>query len=76
MRVSRIVADRCGQGTSDVVYSIANAEEEIKMFVNAPEAKLVKIKDGQHFLSASHPKEVDNALIEFVTKWHQASEKL
>ncbi|MCJ1237852.1 hypothetical protein MMC14_005839 [Varicellaria rhodocarpa] len=59
-------------GTSDVVYSVKNAEEEIKMFVNAPEAKLITIKDGQHFLSASHPQEVDDALIEFVTKWHRA----
>jgi hypothetical protein len=24
---------------------------------------------GAHFLSASHPKEVDNALIQFVGKW-------
>ena len=57
-------------GTSDAVYSIANAEQEIKMFVNSPEARLITVKDGQHFLSASHPKEVDNALIEFVGKWH------
>ena len=59
------------KGTSDVVYSITNAEREIKMFVNSPDANLVVIKDGQHFLSASHPKEVDNALIEFITKWHK-----
>ena len=57
-------------GTSDAVYSIANAEEEIKLFVNSPEAKLVTVKDGQHFLSASHPEDVDNALIDFVGKWH------
>lgn len=59
-------------GTSDAVYSVANAKEEIKLFVNSPDAKLVIVKDGQHFLSASHPKEVDNALIEFVGKFHQA----
>ena len=58
-------------GTSDMVYSVANAEQEIKMFVNSPEAKLVTVENGQHFLSASHPKEVDNALIEFVGKWHK-----
>ena len=58
-------------GTKDAVYSVANAEEEIKLFVNSPEAKLITVKDGQHFLSASHPKEVDNALIEFVQKWHR-----
>ena len=60
-------------GSSDAVYSVANAEEEIKMFVNAPEAKLITIENGQHFLSASHPKEVDNALIDFVGKWHNKS---
>ena len=58
-------------GSKDGVYSVANAEEEIRLFVNSPEAKLVTIKDGQHFLSASHPKEVDNALIDFVKKWHR-----
>lgn len=58
-------------GTSDAVYSVANAEEEIKLFVNSPDAKLVIVKDGQHFLSASHPQEVDNALIDFVGKWHK-----
>ena len=58
-------------GTSDAVYSVANAEQEIKMFVNSPEAKLVTVKDGQHFLSASHPEEVDNALLEFVGRWHK-----
>ena len=67
-------ANQRGQGTSDVVYSIPNAEEEIKLFVNAPEAKVVKIEGGQHFLSVSHPEEVDNALIEFATKWHRGSE--
>ena len=46
------------------------------MFVNAPEARLVEIKNGQHFLSASHPKEVDDAVMEFVTKWHRRGEKL
>ena len=59
------------QGTSDAVCSVANAEEEIKMFVNSPEARLVTVENGQHFLSASHPKEVDSALIEFVGKWHK-----
>ncbi|MCJ1372442.1 hypothetical protein MMC20_003666 [Loxospora ochrophaea] len=62
---------RLGDGTSDAVYSVANAEEEIKMFTGSPEAKLVTVEDGQHFLSASHPEMVDEALVEFVTKWHK-----
>ena len=56
-------------GTSDAVYSVANAEEEIKLFVNSPDARLVTVPEGQHFLSFSHPKEVDGHLIEFVGKY-------
>ncbi|RHZ69154.1 hypothetical protein CDV55_103119 [Aspergillus turcosus] len=56
-------------GTKDVVYSIANAKEEIKMFTNSPDAQLVIVEGGAHFLSASHPAEVDEALIGFVTKY-------
>ncbi len=57
------------QGTDDVVYSVANAEQEIKLFVNSPSTELVKVQGGAHFLSASHPKEVDNALIAFIGKY-------
>lgn len=56
-------------GTSDAVYSVSNAEEEIKLFKNAKSAELIIVPDGQHFLSASHQKEVDQALIDFVGKW-------
>jgi pimeloyl-ACP methyl ester carboxylesterase len=56
-------------GTDDVVYSVSNAQEEIKLFTNAKSAELVTIVGGAHFLSASHPKEVDQALINFVGKW-------
>lgn len=58
----------CIQGTEDVVYSVANAEHEIKMFTHSPSAELVVVDGGAHFLSASHPKEVDDALIAFVGK--------
>jgi len=57
------------QGTADAVYSVANAEEEIKLFVNSPDARLQTVEGGAHFLSASHPKEVDEALIQFVGKY-------
>lgn len=63
---------KCGwQGTSDAVYLVDNAQVDIKLFTNSLHADLVTVKDGQHFLSASHPKEVDSTLIEFVTKWHK-----
>ena len=63
-------------GTSDVVYSIANAQEEIKMFVNSPAARLEIVAGGQHFLSFSHPKEVEAALLSFVSKYGGPGQKL
>lgn len=56
-------------GTADVVYSVANAEREIKIFVGSPDAQLKIVQDGQHFLSFSHPKEVDDAVAAFVAKY-------
>jgi len=56
-------------GTADQVYSVANAQEEIRMFTRSPEARLEVIEGGQHFLSASDPAEVDAATITFVKQW-------
>ena len=71
---ARLAGVRCPvlwmHGTEDKVYSIANAEDEIKMFVSSPDAKLDVIQDGQHFLSASNPKEVDEATLDFIKKWN------
>ncbi|MBA7491852.1 2-succinyl-6-hydroxy-2,4-cyclohexadiene-1-carboxylate synthase [subsurface metagenome] len=70
---SRLFEVRCPvlwmHGTRDAAYSVANAKEEIKLFVNSPDARLVVVDDGQHYLSASHPDVVDPALIEFVQKY-------
>lgn len=57
------------QGTADQVYSVANAEEEIKLFVNSKDARLKTVQDGQHFLSGSHPKETVEAVLEFLGKY-------
>jgi len=56
-------------GTKDVVYSVSNAREEIELFTGAREKELRVVDGGQHFLSFSHPKEVEKALVEFVGKW-------
>lgn len=56
-------------GTADPVYSVRNAEREIKKFVNSPDAQLKVVDGGQHFLSFSHPKDVDAALVDFVGKY-------
>ena len=56
------------QGTADTVYSVANAQEEIKLFTRSSDAKLQVVEGGQHFLSASKPKEVDAGVLEFIKK--------
>ncbi|MGP3943710.1 alpha/beta fold hydrolase [Streptomyces sp. 6N106] len=56
-------------GTADSVYSVANAEEEIRMFRGSPDARCEVVEGGQHFLSASKPVEVDSAAIEFLKRW-------
>jgi pimeloyl-ACP methyl ester carboxylesterase len=56
-------------GTDDVVYSVSNAQEEIKLFTTAKSAELVTVPGGAHFLSASHPQVVDQALINFIKRW-------
>ncbi|KAF4551363.1 Hypothetical protein D9617_13g098610 [Elsinoe fawcettii] len=57
------------QGTEDKSYSVANAEEEIRLFANSKEAKLRVVEGGQHFLSWSNPREVNQELLEFVRRW-------
>jgi pimeloyl-ACP methyl ester carboxylesterase len=57
------------QGTADQVYSVANAEDEIRMFVGSPAAELRVVQDGQHFLSASDPDEVNAAAVEFIRRY-------
>ncbi|EHK48420.1 putative alpha/beta hydrolase [Trichoderma atroviride IMI 206040] len=57
------------QGTNDVVFSVANAEKEVRMFTNAPEAKLVVMEGGVHFLSFTHGQELEKIILEFIRKW-------
>jgi pimeloyl-ACP methyl ester carboxylesterase len=56
-------------GTADQVYSVANAQEEIKLFTNAKDAKVQVVEGGQHFLSASHPDAVNAATADFIGTW-------
>lgn len=56
-------------GTADRVYSVANAEDEIKLFVNSTAAELRVVEGGQHFLSATHPEDVNAATVEFINRW-------
>ncbi|KAI0146299.1 putative alpha/beta hydrolase [Xylariaceae sp. FL1272] len=56
-------------GTADAVYGTQVPKEHISLFTNAKEAKLDFLENGAHFLSASHPAEVENAILEMVTKF-------
>ena len=56
-------------GTADQVYSVPNAEDEIRRFVNAVDAELRVVEGGQHFLSATNPDDVNTATVEFVNRW-------
>ncbi|KAF2428268.1 alpha/beta-hydrolase [Tothia fuscella] len=55
-------------GDKDVVYSVANAKEEIELFDNSVEKNLVVVPGGHHFLSWTHQQEVDKAVLDFVNK--------
>lgn len=57
------------QGNADQVYSAQNAEDEIGLFENSPNAQLKIVENGQHFLSASHPAQVNSATIDFIKRW-------
>ena len=56
-------------GTEDPVYSVANAEDEMELFVNSAGAELRVVEGGQHFLSASNPDDVNTATTEFINRW-------
>ncbi|MEU7812058.1 alpha/beta hydrolase [Pseudonocardia sp. NPDC049154] len=56
-------------GTADAVYSVPNAEEEIRMFVRSRDARLQVVDGGQHFLSASDAPAVNAATAEFIERW-------
>jgi pimeloyl-ACP methyl ester carboxylesterase len=69
----RLDAVRCPvlrmHGTEDPVYSVANAEDEMKLFVNSPGAELRVVDGGRHFMSASDPAAVNAATAEFIGRW-------
>ena len=56
-------------GTADTVYSVANAKEEIELFVNSADVELRVVDGGRHFLSASNPDDVNAAAVEFINRW-------
>lgn len=51
------------------MFSVANAEKAIKLFTNSPEAKLVPLQGGVHFLSFTHPGEIHRNILDFIGRW-------
>lgn len=68
-RILRSAVDLSSQGTHDVVFSVAEAEQDIKLFTNSEEARLVKCEGGVHFLSRTHGDKIHKELIDFITRW-------
>ncbi|CAK7204574.1 hypothetical protein SEUCBS139899_007332 [Sporothrix eucalyptigena] len=57
------------QGTTDVVFSVKQAESDMKLFTHSPEARLVTCEGGVHFLSHKHKDVLHRELLAFVQKW-------
>lgn len=51
------------QGTKDVPYGVRVPAEQIKMFTSAPSAELSFVEDGDHYLNATNPDEVAEAML-------------
>lgn len=67
------LADRLGcgwmQGNQDPVFGTVVPQEHIKLFTSSPEAKLVFVEGGGHYLNATSPGEVEEAVVEMVSKY-------
>ncbi|KAK4178815.1 putative Alpha/beta hydrolase [Triangularia setosa] len=57
------------QGEQDPVFGSTLPAEHIKLFTNAPEATLTLVPEGGHFLNATSPREVEEALLRMVRKY-------
>jgi microsomal epoxide hydrolase len=57
------------QGTEDVPYGTTIPVEQIKLFTSAKEATLEFIEGGGHYLNATNPKEVGDALLKMVSRY-------
>ncbi|KAI0022131.1 putative alpha/beta hydrolase [Xylariomycetidae sp. FL0641] len=56
-------------GTNDTIYGTQVPKEHIELFTNSKDARLQFVEGGTHFLSASNPDEVENAVVEMVKKY-------
>ncbi|KAF5609009.1 microsomal epoxide hydrolase, partial [Fusarium tjaetaba] len=57
------------QGTADPVFGTTVPVEHIKLFTSSPEATLDFVEGGGHYLSATNPKEINEAILKMVNKY-------
>ncbi|KAB5545511.1 Alpha/Beta hydrolase protein [Coniochaeta sp. 2T2.1] len=57
------------QGTEDVPFGNTIPPEQIKLFTSSKEATLDFVEGGGHYLNATNPKEVGDALLKMVTRY-------
>ena len=57
------------QGKEDVVFGVKIPAEHIKLFTSSPEATLTLVEGGGHYLNATSPKEVEEAILKMVSKY-------
>ncbi|KAL2010696.1 hypothetical protein VTN00DRAFT_6503 [Thermoascus crustaceus] len=57
------------QGTEDAPYGQTVPAEQIKLFTSSKEAKLIPVQGGGHYLNATSPAEVTDAILEMVSKY-------
>ncbi|KAJ3524260.1 hypothetical protein NM208_g12127 [Fusarium decemcellulare] len=57
------------QGPEDPVFGKVVPAEHIKLFTSSPEATLTFVEGGGHYLSATSPKETEEAILKMVNKY-------
>ncbi|KAG6042078.1 hypothetical protein E4U41_006199 [Claviceps citrina] len=57
------------QGSEDPVFGNVVPREHIKLFTAAPEATLTFVRGGGHYLNATSPAEVNEALLSMIKKY-------
>ncbi|KAH8694091.1 putative alpha/beta hydrolase [Talaromyces proteolyticus] len=57
------------QGTEDAPFGKTVPVEQIKLFTSSKEAKLTMVQGGGHYLNATSPQEVNEAILDIVKKY-------
>jgi pimeloyl-ACP methyl ester carboxylesterase len=57
------------QGTEDTPYGCQVQHEQISLFTRSKDKKLSIVEGGAHYLNATNPREVNEAILEMVSKY-------